>query len=871
MGSLATRLKVAFLFVAAIPFVVAGLGVWVFSRAAVSEAMTHSTDVLRRLTAVGIRVGSRLEREKDDLAERVRGLGAGSRDEARAGLAALMGDRPEVVAARLFNASGEEVSRAGAGSGGAMPDFVRAALNGQDAEGAVDPGPPPAMTLAFPAPRGMAVVARIDLSSTLGELHRVFRPGDGAVFLLDGDNRVLAVGGDGSERPGSVLSADPAMSVFDRDGARWMRCLVPIGHGDWQLLWERPLSGLDRASREVLIDGLGLLAIALLAALLVGLAFVRAISKPVERLTQATLHIAEGRYDAPLPSDLRRSDEIGVLAASFERMRGSLRETMEENRRLYLKTHDVLEERVGELKALHSLSETFSSALGLHELLDAIVEKAEALFDARFVNLYLARADGALILQVSRSLSSDDLKTLFAHPLGLRTPELRLGIERGVPLIVQRPQHHEWISHRVPLEGVVTYCAVPLVYGGQVLGLLEGGLRAKASDDQIDMMTTFGREAGIAVHNVKMYLEVVGERNRNQTVLESIGDGVYTVDAEMRITSFNRPAEEITGHAPTDAIGRHCWEVFAGRTKDGELICSPEKCIVANAVRKGEKIPQYELRVKTREGGEKNVLFHATLGRKDPMTGGPEVVSVFRDVSRVREMEELRHDFMTTVSHELRTPLTSIKGCVATLLHPRANFDREAVDNFLSIINEESDRLARLISDLLEASRMESDQLVMQQQNTPLHPLAERAAGKHRMMTRRHQIEVDGALELEAWCDPQQLEYVFGQLIGNAIKYSPQGGQVRLSYGLQGGWVQASVEDEGIGIPFDQRDRIFEPFHRVDKRDTRQIYGAGLGLFIVRRIVEAHGGRIWVDSTLGGGSRFTFTLPTAQPPHEIAS
>jgi signal transduction histidine kinase len=220
----------------------------------------------------------------------------------------------------------------------------------------------------------------------------------------------------------------------------------------------------------------------------------------------------------------------------------------------------------------------------------------------------------------------------------------------------------------------------------------------------------------------------------------------------------------------------------------------------------------------------------------------------------------MKSDFISTVSHELRTPLTSIKGYIATLLHPATKFDGATQRDFLQIMNREADRLSGLISDLLEVSKIESQKFRMNPSLQDLMIIVRKMVEKYRQLHQKHSFELTGPDCLELEIDGAQIEYVLHHLLSNAVKYSPKGGKIEVQVQPVDEKIYVSVRDQGVGIPFDEQEKIFDRFYRVDNRPTRWAYGWGLGLFIVRKVVEAHGGRIWVESVLGGGSRFTRTL-----------
>jgi two-component system phosphate regulon sensor histidine kinase PhoR len=237
-------------------------------------------------------------------------------------------------------------------------------------------------------------------------------------------------------------------------------------------------------------------------------------------------------------------------------------------------------------------------------------------------------------------------------------------------------------------------------------------------------------------------------------------------------------------------------------------------------------------------------------------------VAVLRDVTELRHTERLRRELTANVSHELRTPLTSIKGFAETLLDG-AMKDEETCRRFLTIIDSEADRLVKLVDDLLDLSHLESKRATLELKPVDLTELVSQTVDKLRPLAEGaglvlHQV-VPGHFEIAA--DPDRLEQVLTNLIDNAIKYTPPGGQVEVRIQPTDGEVEVSVADTGRGIRAEDLPHVFERFYRVDRSRTRGSGGTGLGLAIAKHIVEAHGGRISVHSRLDEGTTFTFALP----------
>ena len=232
------------------------------------------------------------------------------------------------------------------------------------------------------------------------------------------------------------------------------------------------------------------------------------------------------------------------------------------------------------------------------------------------------------------------------------------------------------------------------------------------------------------------------------------------------------------------------------------------------------------------------------------------------EVKILREVDRLRSELIANVSHELRTPLGLIKISCSSLLMEDAEFDRKTQRKFLHGIDEESTKLERIVEHLLDLGRMESGRLRLDKQVTDLSQLARNVIQTMETLSAQHRLVGDLPVEsLVTTADARRIEQVLRNLLDNAIKYSPEGGTITVQGYQDESQIVFSISDEGIGIPSEEWERIFERFHRVENDVTRRMRGAGLGLAVCQGIVEAHGGRIWVESQAGAGSTFCFTLP----------
>jgi two-component system phosphate regulon sensor histidine kinase PhoR len=237
-------------------------------------------------------------------------------------------------------------------------------------------------------------------------------------------------------------------------------------------------------------------------------------------------------------------------------------------------------------------------------------------------------------------------------------------------------------------------------------------------------------------------------------------------------------------------------------------------------------------------------------------------ILVFHDLTRLKQLENARKDFVANVSHELRTPLSLIKGYVETLLDG-ARENPEVATKFLTTIDRNAERLRLLIEDLLTISELESGRMSLNLQPVSLRPVIDKVLADFKTRAQaRHMTLAADAHDFTVRADPGRLEQVFGNLIDNAIKYGRADGTVAVSVGaVDGGQIEVSVQDDGPGIPPAAMERVFERFYRVDKARSREQGGTGLGLAIVKHLVQSHGGKVWAKSEVGRGATFCFTIP----------
>ena len=526
-----------------------------------------------------------------------------------------------------------------------------------------------------------------------------------------------------------------------------------------------------------------------------------------------------------------------------------------------------LEKKVLELSTIHSVTEKFALANNFPDLLNYIVNLVQSVFSAKFCNIYLKDKNGDFVFKTQKCDIEEDCNQYFAARFPIdREPfdEIKNNLK---PMIINEINDEESLFEVNHFPEVGSYSVMPLFTGNNFFGILTVGLPKGQtfSEGSISLLLTIAKESSIAIENVRLYQKMSEEKKKIEAILGAISDGVISMDQNGIITSFNKAAEKITGYPKDHVIGKPCFIIFKGIHEGIEfsqnIFCTKKGCLIKEAYEQGSFPLRTEHIVITPKGERKTLEFTSTL-EKDGLTGQVAFVSVFRDVSKIKELERLRSDFIDTISHELRTPLTSIKGYVSALLHPSAKFTEDESIEFLRIVNEEADRLNKLINHLLEASRLQRDTLSIKPQAFLISDYITEVIKRKQATTTLHKIISDLNGSPMVYGDPHQIEFVLTHLLDNAIKFSPEGGNIKISLKSAGREnVTVSVEDEGIGIPEDQWEKIFDLFHRVDNRSTRKIYGPGLGLFLSRKILEAHGTNIWVEGGKKHGTRIVFTLP----------
>ncbi len=372
------------------------------------------------------------------------------------------------------------------------------------------------------------------------------------------------------------------------------------------------------------------------------------------------------------------------------------------------------------------------------------------------------------------------------------------------------------------------------------------------NDEDVRLLERMARNVGSIIANLQLYREVVQEREELAQTFESLSAGLILVGAEGRLSQINATARAMFGQT-AEAIGKNARDVIKNESL-WKLI---------DEAHKGGEGNKNEVNV-TIQGVERVYEVQAAQVRgEDGKDLG--VVAIFNDVTDLKNIDKMKSSFVAMASHELRTPLTAIKGFVSTLLMGEEDFSVEERTEFHQIIDHECDRLRRLIDDLLNTARIEAgESLKPNYTKFLLLPLLEKSVTIQQQASHKHTVRLDVQTTIPEYFvgDEDKLDQILTNLLNNAIKYSPEGGDIWVHVRDEGPTILIGIEDHGLGIPKEHLTKVFERFHRVNNEDNRKIYGTGLGLYLVHHFVaEVHLGKIWVESEVGKGSTFFVRLP----------
>lgn len=486
-------------------------------------------------------------------------------------------------------------------------------------------------------------------------------------------------------------------------------------------------------------------------------------------------------------------------------------------------------------------------------LLEASERKFRSIFESALDSIMLVAPDGRLLEANPQTVCN----------LGYTLEELLRLTKHDIHAPPERQRISEYIE-KVMRDGSAMMETVQLRKDGSLLPVEISGRRVNfMGEPAVLCLTRDITERRKAEEAQKRALDEAEEaREKIDAILKSVGDGLLVSDSSGRIVLMNQAAERLLGISLAAAPSRHIDALLPEERVRRQIVATRTF---------GEGQAPIEWEVGTRKGTGVQILKVRSMPVRTAEGRLSGTITLLQDITSERELDRLKDEFISTAAHELRTPLTTVMGYVELLLQKdKLALSPEEEREFLKLVYQKSEILSQIIDDLLDLSRIRSGHLIiLKKSHEDLVALIAEAVASYREMTHKHVFVLDlPDSPLRYSLDAGKIRQVLENLLSNAVKFSPAGGRITLSVRRIDGEIQVTVSDQGIGMRPEQIERIFDKFYRVDA-STTAVSGLGLGMNIVKSIVEAHGGRIWVESEPDHGTRIHFTLPLPEEDESV--
>ncbi len=704
------------------------------------------------------------------------------------------------------------------------------------------------------------------LSTTLASIvaeHRLEE--DFEVAIIDSAGRVIAhpdptyllaeFGQSDSQITDAVLSGQSG-SIIPRDRKNQDKLIsyVPIPSAGWGVIVSRPTSQAFATAQATHQGVLLSVAVFLVVGLFFWVALSRQVIRPLEKLATFSQTIGleseiSATHHQALSTLSERPDQIGHLIRSLTRM------------------ESAIEARLKELSTLLETSAAVVSTLDPQTVLNRILEQLEKLLDIKMAAIVaLDENRGMFRARASRGLSRRYAEQLAISPSEPLSITLR-AIRTGEPIQVSDTEtdtSFKALRPRARAEGYRSVLAIPLKtqHTPPAALLVYRPDPHTFTKQEISLLLNFANHAAMAIENAALFARsdtrLQEQTRRLEALIESLQDGLILEDLEGKVLYANRRMGELLDLPSQDMIGSNSHFLIDRLLSFASGDSKSNARQAVEAVLKGDRTRRVKIEITSRRQIrflQLNV-FDVTDLSNLPIGRG----LILRDVTRIQEIDRMKSSLISTVSHELRTPLAAIKGYATTLLAEDVEWDSVSQREFLQIISNETDRLSKLVSDLLDMSRIEAGNLDVSRSECSLLDLVHRAAARsHPNPNSRLVIDIPKDIP-PLFVDPQRIEAVLRNLIENAAKYADAPSPITISANWQNGNLVVRVRDEGPGIPPEFSQSVFQSFYRLEKGLTRNVQGAGLGLAICQGFILAHGGDIWLEHQ-DIGTCISFSLP----------
>ena len=738
----------------------------------------------------------------------------------------------------------------------------------------------PWVTLATPlssAADGRLLVVGVLNLKELWTLTADVRPGQGGrAYIVD--------------RLGTLIAADDAslvlkrLSLIDRPfvrtlleqdrpngvsgtyanerGVEAMATGLRIDHVGWGVVVEHPRAVVTAAVGRKLWFFAGLTVAGVLVSAAAAHVLSARLTRPLERLRLGVQRIGRGELDHRVP--IETSDEIGELALQFNQMAtelGASHARLEE--RVVDATRDVAR-RQREAEELARVARTLTEDLDVGQVADRVVQPILTLFGVQSSVLWLREPDGSLIaVGISgRARQGFQLGDKLAPGASMAGRAVREGRPVWTSDILTEPSLVVPDEQRTRLQvtGDRAVLCVPVAVNARTIGVLSlgHGSHREFTRGEVVLLQAFADQAAIALQNASLYAESQTQRVQLTQILESTSDGVLFVGPDGRVEAANHHAGELLGGRSMvgNSLGSVLRRECSAHSTDALLLaCAGGLGVTAAEGASGDlDVPNFN-----------RILHWEARATRDVAGRTTGLTITLHDVTQEREIAQMKSDFVSFATHQLRTPLSGIKWMLELAM--QETDVPETAGSYMRDALGASQRLIQLVNDLLDISRLESGRLKTTQQLVDLVELTRTVLDdlKLQLDEKAHRLNLAACADtLDVFADPQLLRQVVLNLASNAIKYSPSGGEIAVRLTRELDAVRWQIQDTGIGIPKESQRHLFEKFYRADNVASLETDGTGLGLYLVRLIVEQLGGQVGCESEEGRGATFYFTVPAAK-------